>query len=356
MVQAAVSLQDDNMTTNRSNTRKAHSRWRARALRWVLLLAVLAAGGWYAIFMPGQSWSGPVPKLSAAEMQIRDRLQRHVETLAQTIGERNVWNTGSLTASASYIHDTLEDLGYRVHIQSFDSRGQTVQNLEIELPGAAAPDDIVVVGAHYDTVEGGPGANDNASGVAALLEIARLLDGKSPARTLRLVAFVNEEQPFSNSEEMGSRVYAERSRQLGEQIRAMLSLETIGHYSDQADSQHYPFPFSYFYPDTGNFVGFVGNLSSWRLVRQAVGAFRASTAFPSEGVAAPGWIRGVAWSDHASFWQAGYPAIMITDTAFFRYRHYHEATDTPDKLDYTSLARVTRGLADVVMELAGDGD
>ena len=305
------------------------------------------------ILMPGKSWSGPVPRLSAEEQQIHNRLKQHVEMLAQTIGERNVWNAEALAAAASYIHASLDDLGYQVHIQSFESEGMTVQNLEVRLPGTTQPEEIIVIGAHYDSVPGGPGANDNASGIAALLEIARLLDGKTHARSLRLVAFVNEEQPFSGSEQMGSRVYAERSRQRGEQISAMISLETIGFYTDQPASQHYPFPFSYFYPDTGNFIGFVGNLSSWRLVRQATGIFRASTAFPSEGVAAPGWIAGVGWSDHASFWQAGYPAIMISDTAFFRYPHYHRETDTPEKLDYPSLARVTRGLVDVATGLAG---
>lgn len=297
-----------------------------------------------------------MPPLSVEEQQIQQNLQRHVGVLAQTIGERNVWNTGSLAAAAMYIRSTLVGLGYQVRNQSFDSEGITVHNLEVEVQGASSPEEIIVVGAHYDSVQGGPGANDNASGIAALLEIARLLDGKAPARTLRLVAFVNEEQPFSGGPEMGSRVYAERSRQRGERINGMLSLETIGYYSDRPGSQHYPFPFSYFYPDTGNFIGFVSNLSSWRLVRQAVGAFRTSTAFPSEAVAAPEWIRGVGWSDHASFWQAGYPAIMITDTAFFRYRYYHDGTDTPEKLDYTSLARVTRGLVDVVVELAGGED
>ena len=305
------------------------------------------------IFMPGKSWSGPVPQLTAEEQLVRDKLQGHVEMLAQQIGERNVWNAEALDAAALYIRNTLEALGYPVAIQSFESRGMTVQNLEVELPGTTAPEEIVVVGAHYDSVPGGPGANDNASGVAALLEMARLLSGKSHARTLRLVAFVNEEQPFSYSEEMGSRVYAERSRQRNEQIKAMLSLETIGYYSDQPGSQQYPFPFNYFYPDTANFIGFIGNLSSWRLVRQSIDAFRASTAFPSEGVAAPERVTGVGWSDHWPFWRAGYPAIMITDTAFFRYQHYHQATDTPDKLDYQSLARVTRGLVDVAVELAG---
>ena len=306
------------------------------------------------IFMPGKSWSDPVPPLSAEEQLIHDNLRRHVDMLAQQIGERNVWHAEALEAAALYIRNTLEELGYQVGVQSFDSQGLTVQNLEVELPGNNAPQEIIVLGAHYDSVAGGPGANDNASGVAALLEIARMLAGKTFPRTLRLVVFVNEEQPFSNSEEMGSRVYAERSRARGEQIKAMISLETIGYFTDLPASQHYPFPFSYFYPDTGNFIGFVGNLSSWRLVRQALGAFRASTAFPSEGVAAPGWIRGVGWSDHSSFWQAGYPAIMITDTALFRYQHYHEATDTPEKLDYQSLARVTRGLVNVAAALAGN--
>lgn len=304
-------------------------------------------------YMPGKSWSAPVPALSADEELIHDNLKRHVEMLAQQIGERNMWYAEALEAANLYIRNTLEDQGYQVRLQSFESKGETVQNIEVELPGNAAPGEIVVLGAHYDSVFGTAGANDNATGVAALLEIARLLAGKSHPRTLRFVAFVNEEPPFFQTEEMGSRVYAVRSRQRGEQIKAMVALETIGYYTDQPGSQQYPFPFGFFYPDTGNFIGFVGNVSSRSLVRQALGAFRASTAFPSEGVAVPGWVMGVGWSDHWSFWQAGYPAIMITDTALFRYRHYHAPTDTPDKIDYRSLARVTRGLVNVAVELAG---
>lgn len=305
------------------------------------------------IFMPGKSWSAPVPPLSAEEQPIHDNLKRHVGMLAEQIGERNVWHPEALTAAALYIRNTLEDLGYEVGVQSFESEDLTVHNLEVELLGVATAEEIIVVGAHYDSVAGTPGANDNASGVAALLEIARLLADKPHARTLRLVAFANEEPPFFYSEAMGSRVYARRSRQRGEQIKAMLALETIGYYTDQEASQQYPFPFSFFYPDTGNFIGFVGNLSSRRLVQRTLGIFRSSTAFPSEGLAAPGWMMGIHWSDHWSFWQAGYPAIMITDTALFRYPHYHAATDTPEKQDYSSLARVTQGLEKVVAELAG---
>ena len=153
---------------------------------------------------------------------------------------------------------------------------------------------------------------------------------------------------------MGSNLYAARAQAQGKRIEAMLSLETMGYFTDQPGSQGYPFPFSLFYPDTGNFIGFVGNLSSRRLVRRAIGAFRVSTAFPSEGVAAPSGMEGVHWSDHWSFWEAGYPAIMVTDTAPFRYPHYHTATDTPEQLDYTGLARVTGGLAEVVEVLASE--
>lgn len=303
--------------------------------------------------MPGKSWSDQVPPLSAEEQLIHDNLKRHVVMLAEQIGERNVWNAQALLGASRYIRQTLENLGYQVRVQSFESAEMTVQNLEVELPGVRLPQEVIVFGAHYDSVLGTPGANDNASGIAALLEIARLMAGKKPARSLRLVAFANEEAPFFDSDEMGSKVYAKRASQRNEDIKAMVSLEMIGHYSDKQGSQRYPFPLGFFYPDTANFVGFVGNLSSRRLVRQALGAFRASTAFPSEGLAAPSWVTGVAWSDHWSFWQAGYPAIMITDTAFFRYEHYHRPTDTPDKLDYQSMARVTKGLVDVAIELAG---
>lgn len=302
--------------------------------------------------MPGNSWLGPLPTLTGEELLIQDNLRRHVAALAGRIGERNVWRPEALAAAAGYIRKTLEDAGYTVSVQPFASHGLTVSNLEVALPGLAKAEEIIVVGAHYDSVAGSPGANDNASGVAALLELARLLAGTTLSRSVRFVAFANEEAPFFYGEEMGSTVYAARARAHGERIAAMLALETIGYYTDQPASQRYPFPFSFFYPDTGNFIGFVGNLSSRRLVRRAIGAFRAATAFPSEGVAAPGWMKGVHWSDHWSFWQAGYPAIMVTDTALYRYQHYHAASDTPERLDYAGLARVTGGLAEVIAALA----
>jgi Zn-dependent M28 family amino/carboxypeptidase len=169
---------------------------------------------------------------------------------------------------------------------------------------------------------------------------------------VRFVAFVNEEPPFYRSEQMGSRVYARRSRERRDHIVAMLSLETIGYYSDEPGSQLYPFPLRFFYPSTGNFLAFVANLGSRGLLREALASFRRNAQFPSEGVAAPAFIPGVDWSDHWSFWQESYPALMVTDTAPYRYPHYHTLQDTPDKLDYERLARVVMGLHGMLRDLA----
>ncbi len=319
---------------------------------WLGTLALLIfAGLIYSSHMPDKTYSGPLPPLSAVEIHIRDRLSAHVEMLAGTIGERNFRRYQSLLAAADYIDKTLTELGYQSVGEPFESRGQTVRNIVAEKRGSSIPDEIVLVGAHYDSVLGSPGANDNGSGVAALLELARLLADRDLPRTVRFVAFVNEEPPFSYSAEMGSLVHARASKARGDRIQAMLSLETIGHYSDEPGSQQYPFPLSWFYPDTANFIGFVGNLDSRKLVRSALHAFRHHASFPAEGAAVPKWIPGVGWSDHWSFWQAGYRAIMVTDTAFYRYAYYHTEEDTPDKVDFERTARVVAGLAHVISDL-----
>ena len=210
-----------------------------------------------------------------------------------------------------------------------------------------------MVGAHYDTASGAPGADDNTSGIAGTLALARKFSMAKPDRTLRFVAFVNEEPPYFQTERMGSWVYAKRCREKGEDVVAMLSLEMLGCYSDAPGSQKYPPPFSFLYPSRGNFIGFIGNTSSRRLVRQAIASFRQNERFPSEGAAVPGMIRGVGFSDHWSFWQEGYPALMVTDTAMCRYPHYHRPQDTIDKIDFDRMARVVRGLESVVADLAG---
>lgn len=325
-----------------------------RAGRWLLptLLLLLALSGIYMTRMPGRSYSESLPALSADEVELRDRLREHVWTLAGQIGERNLWRPEALAASADYIEKRFRESGYDVVSQDFVVAGITVRNLEAQLAGSGPTDEIILLGAHYDSVLGSPGADDNATGAAAVLELARLLAGQKLARSIRFVAFVNEEPPFFQTDDMGSRVYARRARKRGEKIVAMLSLESIGYYSDAKGSQGYPFLFRLLYPSRGNFLGFVGNIPARKLVHQSLQSFRKHAAFPSEGVAAPGWIIGIGWSDHWSFWKEGYPAIMVTDTALFRYEHYHSMTDTPDKIDYARLARVAGGMAQVAIDLA----
>jgi Zn-dependent M28 family amino/carboxypeptidase len=285
---------------------------------------------------------------------IDQNLARHVGVLAGDIGERNVFCPAALQAAADYITAQWEAQGWLVGEQAYVAQGVRSANLEVVVPGTGAASEIVLLGAHYDSVVGSPGANDNASGVAALLEIARCLAGRQFRRTVRLVAFVNEEPPFFFWGNMGSMVYAKAARARGDDIRLMLSLETMGCYRDEPGSQRYPPLFRRFHPDRGNFIAFVSNFRSRPALRTAVAAFRASSDFPVERTATFGWIPGVAWSDHYAFWRQGYQALMVTDTAFFRYPWYHTSEDTPEKLDYARLAQVTAGLCGAVAALAGE--
>lgn len=266
----------------------------------------------------------------------------------------NVRHYEALGAAAAYIEQTLTALGYVVTSQPFDVHDRVVRNLEVTIEPSAPQRDAssIIVGAHYDSAGESPGANDNGSGVAAVIELARLLRGANLQRRLRFVLFVNEEPPYFQTPDMGSFRYARSLAERNEQVAAMISLETLGFYSDQPGSQVYPQPFGAFFPDRGDFVAFVGMPGSRDLVHEAIRSFRRDTAFPSIGGGAPGAITGIDWSDHWSFAQHGFAAMMITDTAVFRYPHYHRPSDTPDKVDYERLARVTEGLDRVIRDLA----
>jgi Zn-dependent M28 family amino/carboxypeptidase len=304
-------------------------------------------------FCPGISLS----RTRADEiLNTADALRAHVQMLAGTIGERNVWRFDALRRAAAYIAERFASSGYAPVIQSYDVHKLPVENIEAVLPGTSDDAAIVVVGAHYDSVTDCPGANDNATGVAATLELARRFAAARRARTIRFVAFVNEEPPFFRTPLMGSVVYANAAKARGENVIAMLSLETMGYYSDARGSQLYPPPLNLVFPDTGNFIGFVSNLRSARLLRAARRAFKARTSFPIQSAPAPESLAGVGWSDQWAFWQAGYPAIMITDTAPYRYPWYHTAEDTTDKINFAKLAEVVDGLEHVIHVLAGGAE
>jgi Zn-dependent M28 family amino/carboxypeptidase len=283
------------------------------------------------------------------------RLRGHVEMLAGTIGERNVFLPERLAAARDYIESTWRAQGYEVGAQEYQTHGVTCANLEVSRIGTSRPGEILLLGAHYDSVRDCPGANDNGSGVAALLELARHFAALTPALTVRLVAFVNEEPPFFMTRRQGSAVYAKAARARGDDIRLMVSLETMGYYSDAPKSQRYPPLFRFFYPDRGNFLGLVSDLRSRRVIRQVAKVFRDRSDFPLQHTASLRWIPGIAWSDHLPFWRQGYPALMATDTAFYRYRYYHTLQDTADKLAYAAFGRATEALGNCFAALADGG-
>ena len=312
---------------------------------------LLVVGWLLMIRMPGKSFRGNAPALTEKERELRTELVAHVRKLGGEIGERNLSRYPQLQRAAKYIEEELGNSGGAIRLESHEVQGKTCTNIEASRPGQSP--DILLVGAHYDSALGAPGANDNGSGVAALLALARRFGETKNARTLRFVAFVNEEPRYFQTPEMGSYVYAARCRERGDRIKAMISLETIGYFSDEPGSQHYPaIGFGLLYPRKANFIGFVSNFGSRALLRRTIAEFRRHAQIPSEGGALPSFVPGVGWSDQWSFWQHGYPGIMVTDTAPFRYPHYHTASDTPDKLDYDSMTRVVAGLEKVIQHLA----
>jgi len=321
----------------------------------VTLSIIIAWAYFVMIRMPGDSYRGAMQPLTEQEITLQKALHQDVQKLSGEIGEHNYLQYPKLVAAANFLEESLTASGYKVNRQGYQTKvaKQTYYNLEVEIKGTNRSDEIVVIGGHYDSVYGSPGANDNSTGAAAVLELARLFAKKKPSRTLRFVEFVNEEPPFFWTDDMGSLVYAKRCKSRGEKIVAMLSLETIGYYSNKPGSQKYPFPLNLLYPSVGNFIAFIGNPASGNLVRQAIASFRHHTKYPSEGAALPDKIPGVGWSDHWAFWQQGYPGVMVTDTAPFRYPYYHTSGDTPDQINYERMARVVAGLEAVVADLAG---
>jgi hypothetical protein len=326
----------------------------------VTLTVLVGSLTWYCIIFPIQPFQGPLPELTDAEKILTDRLRQHVTAIASE--PHNIGYRDNLEAAASYIESALSAIGLNPRAHPFTVEDDTVRNIEVVFepegggpatgPGAAGPG-TYVIGAHYDSVDDAPGANDNATGVAAVIEIARWLSKHRPRNArVRLVLFVNEEPPYFKTENMGSWRYAKELSESGERVLGMMALETIGFFSDKENSQMLPAPFHLFYGNQGNFIAFVGLPGSRDLLRRSLSSFRETTKFPSSGVVSPGFVVGADWSDHWGFDQLGIPSMMITDTAVFRNPHYHETTDLPHTVDYQSLSRVTAGLSRMICDLA----
>jgi Zn-dependent M28 family amino/carboxypeptidase len=275
-------------------------------------------------------------------------LRAHVLTLTETIGERNVEQPQNMAAAVRYVSEQFALMGLIVSTVAAQAEGVETLNMEATLPGTEPG--LILIGAHYDCVPGTVGADDNARGVAALIEVARRVSaaGSRPraGKTLRFVAFTNEEPPHYHTEEMGSLVYARAAMKRGDAIEAAFILEMLGSFSDAPGSQRYPALVGWMFPKTGHFAAVVSNRSNRALVKRFARELRKE--FPTESIAAPAAVTGVDFSDHWSFWQVGVPALMVTDTAFFRNSRYHTAADTADTLDYDRLAGLTTALADVI--------
>lgn len=328
-----------------------------------------AAIGGIAAFWSLPAYSGGVEPLSEAQKNLVGNLRGHVKVLSSDIGARSLTKKpGNLERAAIYIEETFSSAGFKPTRQTFGVSGyfndglwgathatQSTANIIVELPGSSKASEIVVIGAHYDSVQDCPGANDNGSGVAAMLEIAKALSKEKFARTIRFVAFTNEEPPFFRSDDMGSYRYAQSCKGRNDNIVSMMSIETIGYYSDKPNSQKFPVAaLAALYPKTGNFLTFVGKLESRDLLTKYANSFIQAVKFPTQTLAAPADLTGVDFSDQLSFWRVGYPGIMVTDTAPYRYPHYHTNDDTADKINYDCLARVTDGLMKVVRDMASE--
>jgi hypothetical protein len=255
-----------------------------------VLLLVILIGLIYVyrtmLWMPGSSHTGPLPPITPEQSALSAALRTHVERVAGEIGHRSMFSPRKLAESAVYIDEELKGAGFEARTYSHSVRGTDCPNIDAELRGTTKPDEIIVIGAHYDAFQGTPGADDNASGVAGVLEIARRIKAAAPggrARTIRFVLFCNEEPPNFWTPDMGSWVYAKACREKNENIVAMLSLECLGYYDTSPGSQHYPFPLNLAYPSAGDFIGFVGHYRYRDLNRRVIKSFRDSTAFPSEG-------------------------------------------------------------------------
>lgn len=274
-------------------------------------------------------------------------LERHVRYLAGITPSRSYKNIQSMLKAEEYIQGQFKDLGYEVRLQDVDSYRQTYHNIIVRY-GDKNAKDIIVIGAHYDVAgDDNAGADDNASGVAGLIEIARLLKEQKPKvdTAIELVAYTLEEPPFFGGHEMGSAYHADQLKADGMNVRFMVSLEMIGYYSDEFLSQQFPYPFFYgFYPWTGNFIAIVSSPEDRQLTRDFKKSMANGAKLPVYSINAPSLVAGVNFSDHRSYWAHGWPALMVTDTAFFRNVEYHKEGDTPDRLDYKRMADVVFGV------------
>jgi Zn-dependent M28 family amino/carboxypeptidase len=317
-----------------------------------ILLLALILFFWYSLFKIRFRTSEIGAMTVLSEDTGVKKLFAHVQHLSVQIGSRSVYEYSNIKKTETYIKSVLEELGLTYSTQEFRYRRNLFSNIVVSIPGREEPEDIFIIGAHYDTVSGTPGADDNGSGVAVLLELCRLLQTQELSRTLRLIFFVLEEPPAFHTPSMGSYVYAKQARLNKEKIYGMISLEMVGFFSNKKGGQSFPAPFmGLFYSNVPDFIGVVGNFKSRGLVKKISVSIKRGSSIAVESLSTFRFLPGIDWSDHGSFWKMGYPAVMITDTSFYRNPNYHKGSDTIETLDFLKMAEVVKGLIQVVRDL-----
>lgn len=320
---------------------------KARMIFYPKFIAMVIASVFWMKHMPGDNYTGSPPPLTKQQKQNKEIYLKKLHQFAES--PHNFQHAKELEQAKLFIIKELESYGYQVNILEYGQ--QKFANLEIVIEPKKENKGTIVIGAHYDSEGEAPGANDNASGVVILLDLAKRFKNIESSHKIRMVFFVNEEPPFFRQEDMGSTVYANNLVTSGEKIKAMYAFDALGYYFEEENTQHYPFLFAPFFPDKANFVAFVGGISSRELIQDSVGAFRENAKFPSEGVSAPSYIQGIDFSDHLSFYKHNIPALMITDTAFFRSRTYHTPQDTIDRLNIDKMVQLTDELEKMFKKL-----
>jgi Zn-dependent M28 family amino/carboxypeptidase len=326
----------------------------ARLMIVVLVLAVLLLAIYWLVAQPLVT-----PITSKAPPVDISRLQAHVRVLSQELYPRSYDQHTKLDAAAAYVRSQLTGAGANTEEQVFSVDGDRYRNIIARYGPTDGP--VLVIGAHYDSYgneargasfPGGyditthtPGADDNASGVAGLIELARLLQQAPPRIGVELVAYSLEEPPHFRTDAMGSVQHARRLRSSGRKVELMISLEMIGYFSTDPQSQTYPLPgLKLMYPDRGDFIAIVGRIRDGTVTRKVKAAMLGASDLPVHSMNTLSFIPGIDFSDHSSYWNEGFPAVMVTDTAFYRNPHYHQAGDTADRLDYERMAKVVRGV------------
>jgi len=322
-----------------------------RKMLYALLIVALAVAA--ALLYPvvkikmSASVIHPEPRFIPASSE--KALHDHVHALSVVIGSRSIQEYGKIQEAELYIRTFLEKQGIFLALQGYDHEGKRFNNIIVTLEGTSHREESVIIGAHYDSVYGTPGADDNASAVAVLLELCHTLKDYRPQRTLKMIFFVLEEPPSFMTPAMGSFVYAQQARDRGENIHGMISLEMVGYFNEAEGSQAFPVPgLQWIFPDRGNFIGVVGNVHSRELTLAVAESLKAGSTLPVEHLVALPFIPGIGLSDHGSFWKMGFRAVMVTDTAFYRNPNYHSSKDTIETLRFDKMSQLVGGMVHVV--------